>query len=111
MSALHGRKSQLKFHRHEPLTRPIPHSRLGGMEVSLRPETASRLRELATQSGRPPSDLVEDAMAGYLQEVAQTREMLDNRYDDLKNGSVVPVDGDDAFAKLRQKSKERRAGS
>ena len=50
-------------------------------------------------------------MAGYLQEVTQVREMLDGRYDDLKNGRVQPVDGEQAFANIRQKSKERRAGS
>ena len=76
------------------------------MEVNFRPETESRLQELASRSGRPPSDLIEDAMAGYLQEVTQVREMLDGRYDDLKNGRVQPVDGEQAFANLRQKSKE-----
>jgi predicted transcriptional regulator len=81
------------------------------MEVNFRPETESHLQELASKSGRPPSDLIEDAMAGYLQEVTQVREMLDGRYDDLKSGRVKPVDGEAAFAKLRQKSKERRARS
>ncbi len=50
-------------------------------------------------------------MAGYLQELAQTREMLDNRYDDLKSGRVKPVDGEEAFTNLRRKSEDRRAGS
>jgi predicted transcriptional regulator len=81
------------------------------MEVHFRPETESRLQELASKSGRPPEDLIEDAMAGYLQELGQVREMLDGRYDDLKSGRVKPVEGEAAFAKLRQKSKERRAGS
>jgi predicted transcriptional regulator len=81
------------------------------MEVRFRPETESRLQELASKSGRPPSDLIEDAMAGYLQELTQVRDMLDSRYDDLKSDRVKPVDGEDAFARLRQKSKERRAGS
>jgi predicted transcriptional regulator len=81
------------------------------MEVRFRPETESRLQELASESGRPPSELIEDAMAGYLAELAQVREMLDGRYDDLKSGRVTPVDGEEAFTKLRQKSKERRAGS
>jgi len=79
------------------------------MEVHFRPETESRLQELATKSGRPPSDLIEDAMAGYLQELSEVRAMLDGRYDDLKSGRVKPLDGEEAFAKLRQKSKERRA--
>jgi len=86
-------------------------SRLASMEVRFRPETESRLQELASKSGRPTSDLIEDAMAGYLAELAQVREMLDRRYDDLKSGGVSPLDGEEAFARLRQKSKERRAGS
>lgn len=94
-----------------PLTHPINRSRLTPMEVNFRPETETRLQELASKSGRQPSDLIEDAMAGYLQELSQVRAMLDSRYDDLKSGRVTPVDGEEAFAKLRQKSKERRAGS
>ncbi len=81
------------------------------MEVRFRPETESRLQEPASKTGRPPSDLIEDAMAGYLQELTEVREMLDGRYDDLKSGRVKTVEGEDAFAKLRQKSKERRAGT
>ncbi len=81
------------------------------MEVNFRPETETRLQELASKSGRQPSDLIEDAMAGYLQELSEAHTMLDSRYDDLKSGRVKPLDGEEAFAKLRQKSKERRAGS
>jgi predicted transcriptional regulator len=80
------------------------------MEVHLRPETESRLQELAAQTGRAPDELVEDAMAGYLKELAQVRDLLDNRYDDLKSGRVKPVDGEEAFADLRRKSEGRRAG-
>jgi predicted transcriptional regulator len=79
------------------------------MEVNLRPETESRLQELAAKTGRAPGELVEDAMAGYLQELAQTREMLDSRYDELKDGRVTPVDGEKVFADLRRKSDQRRS--
>ena len=81
------------------------------MEVHLRPETESRPQELATKSGRAPNDLIEDAMAAYLHELAQVRDTLDSRYDDLKSGRVKPVDGEEAFANLRRKSKSdvRRA--
>jgi predicted DNA-binding protein len=78
------------------------------MELRLRPETESRLQEIAEQTGRPAGDLVEDAMAGYLQELAQTRETLDGRYDELTSGQVKPMNGEDAFATLRHKSEERR---
>ncbi len=57
-------------------------------EVHFKSETESRLAELASKSGRAPDDLVEDALAGYLAEVAGVREMLDGRYDEIKNGQV-----------------------
>jgi predicted transcriptional regulator len=79
------------------------------MEVHFSPETESRLRELAAKTGRAPAELVEDAMAGYLQEVAQVREMLDHRYDDIESGRVKPIDGEEAFAALRRKSQGRRS--
>ena len=76
------------------------------MEVHLKPETASRLAELASKSGRATDDLLEDAVAGYLQEVTQVRETLDSRYDDLKNGRVEPIDGEAFFDSLRQREDE-----
>ena len=79
------------------------------MEVHFKPETETRLQELAAQTGRAPDDLVEDALSGYLQEVAYTRDMLENRFDDLKTGRVQPIDGEEVFARLRQKSKDRRS--
>jgi hypothetical protein len=42
------------------------------------------LNELASRSGLPTDDLMEDALAGYLQEVAEVRHMLDGRYDEVK---------------------------
>ncbi len=76
------------------------------MEVHLKPETESRLNELASKSGRPTDDLVEDAMAGYLGEVAETRNMLDSRYDDIKSGRVKPIDGEAFFESLRLREEE-----
>ena len=78
------------------------------MELQLRPETESRLHELVKKTGRPADDLVEDAMAGYLEELAEVRVMLDSRYDDIKSRRVQPIDGEEAFARLRRKSEERR---
>ena len=78
------------------------------MVVRLKPETESRLQELAATTGRKPEDLFEDAMAGYIAELAQVRKMLDNRYDDLNSGRVAPIDGQEAINQLRRKSKDRR---
>lgn len=80
------------------------------MVVRLKPETESRLQELAATSGRTPDELVEDAMAGYLAELTQVREMLDGRYDEVKSGRVEPIDGEEAFDRLRRRSEDRRRG-
>jgi predicted DNA-binding protein len=79
------------------------------MQVRLKPDTESRLNELVAKTGRSTADLIEDAMAGYLAEVVETRKVLDGRYDDVKSGRVQPIDGEQAFARLRRKSKERRS--
>jgi predicted transcriptional regulator len=90
------------------LTVPNRVSKLAVMVVKLKPETESRLQELAATTGRAPEDLVEDAMSGYLAELTEVRNMLDSRYDDVKSGRVAPIDGEEAFARLRQMSKDRR---
>jgi len=47
---------------------------------------------------------VQDAVAGYVDELAGTRKMLDSRYDDIKSGRVKLNPGDEVFARLRKKS-------
>ena len=79
------------------------------MEVHLTPETESRLFEWASRCGRPASELIEDAMAGYFAEVEELRHTIDSRYDDIKSGRVKPIDGEEAFERLRRKSQERHA--
>ena len=78
------------------------------MVLHLKSETESRLQELAATTGRAPEELIEDAMAGYLAELTQVRGILNDRYDEIKGGRVKPIDGDDAFARLKSKSDDRR---
>ena len=81
------------------------------MELHFKPETESRLNELANKSGRPADELVEDALAGYLEEVAEVRKMLDDRYDDIKSGRVKPIDGETFFDGLRGREEELKRRS
>jgi len=50
---------------------------------------------------------VEDALAGYLGEVAEVRKMLDSRYDDIKSGRVKPIDGGAFFEALQERENEQ----
>lgn len=74
-----------------------------GMEVRFTPETEKKLAELATASGLSAEALLEEALSGYADELAETRQMLDSRYDDLKSGRVEPIDGEAFFESLRQR--------
>jgi Ribbon-helix-helix protein, copG family len=78
------------------------------MEVHFAPELQAKLDRLVIETGRPVEELIEDALAGYLPELTQTREMLDSRYDDLKSGKVKPIPGDEVEAYFREKSAAAR---
>jgi len=79
------------------------------MEVHFTPDVQAKLDRLAIDTGRPTDELLEDAFLGYFDELTETRQMLDSRYDDLKSGRVTPVPGEEVFARLRAKSAARRA--
>lgn len=80
------------------------------MEVNLTPELEAKLDKLATETGRAKNELVKDVMTAYFGELGEVRHMLDSRYDDIKSGRIKPIDGEEAFAQLRQKSESRRTG-
>ena len=79
------------------------------MEVHVTPELAKKLNDLAATTGRGADELVQDALAGYLEELALLRDSLDTRYEDLKSGRVQAIDGEEAFTRLREKSEHRRS--
>jgi predicted DNA-binding protein len=67
------------------------------------PELEAKLNQLSAETGRAKEELVQDAMSGYLAELSQVRSTLDARYDDIKSGRAKPIDGENAFTRLRQK--------
>ncbi len=78
---------------------------LKGMEVHFTPGTEKKLGDLAVQNGRATADeLAGEVVEGYCEELAQTRQMLDSRYDDLKSGRVRPIEGEEALARLKAKT-------
>jgi hypothetical protein len=78
------------------------------MELHFAPELQAKIDQWVVETGLPVEELIQDALAGYVPELAQTREMLDSRYDDLKSGRVKPIDGEEAFARLKAKTKAQR---
>jgi predicted transcriptional regulator len=78
------------------------------MEVHFKPDVQAKLDQMARESGRPSGELVEDAVIGYFDELAHTREMLDRRFDDLESGRVKPIDGQEAYRRLMEKTDAHR---
>jgi predicted transcriptional regulator len=79
---------------------------MNSMEVHFKPDLQAKLDKLATETGRPTGELVEDAVAGYFEELVQAREMLNSRYDDLESGRVKRIDGEEFFESLRRREDE-----
>ena len=80
------------------------------MEVQFSPDIEAKLDRLAAETGCPKEEVVQDAMAGYFDELAELRQELDARYDDFKSGKVKAIDGVEVFARLRSKYEARRSG-
>ncbi len=53
-------------------------------------------------------DGLRDARADRTVGLEEVREVLENRWNDLKSGRVAPLDGKEAVDRLRQKSDNRR---
>ncbi len=73
------------------------------MEVHFPAELERKLNEFAAQSGRPADELVQDAVAGMFDDLAETRTMLDRRYDEIESGKVNLIPGDEVEAYFRDK--------
>ena len=80
------------------------------MEIRFKPETESRLNDLAAKSGCRLMNSWH-AMAAYLTEVAEVRNLLDSRYDEIKSSRVKPIDGESFFEDLRRRERTPRYAS
>jgi hypothetical protein len=78
------------------------------MEVHFTPEVQTKLEKMAQETGRPSDELVEDAVIVYFDELASAGEMLDRRFDDLEGGRVQPIDGEEAYRLLMEKTEAKR---
>jgi predicted transcriptional regulator len=78
------------------------------MEIHLPPDVQEKLEQLAVETGRPVTEFVQDAVTGYLTELAEVRKTLDSRYDDIASGRVRSVDGEEAFSQLIAKTEAQR---
>ena len=77
------------------------------MEVRVTAETARKLTDLAETSGRAREDVVENALAGHLEEPASVRLGPDSRRDVLESGRVKPIPVEGACGTRREMREHR----
>ena len=80
------------------------------MEVHFTPDLQAKLDRLALDTGRPAEELLQDALVDYFDDLAETRQILDRRYDELASGRVEPISGEEMKRRLRARSAARQAG-
>jgi predicted DNA-binding protein len=78
------------------------------MDLNLQPELAAKLEQWSAQTGRPAGEVVEEAIAGYFAEIENVQKTLDSRYDDIVNGRVEPMSGEEAYRLLKERIQARR---
>ena len=64
--------------------------------MNLDVELETKLQGLAQLAGQPADELAREAIAGYVDELADLRLTIETRYHDLANGSVAAIPGDEA---------------
>ena len=79
------------------------------MEVHFNPDLQPSSISWQSRADAQQTQGSRDVVAGYSDELAQTREMLNSRYDDLKSGKVKPIPGEEVVSRLREKSAARRS--
>ena len=45
---------------------------------------------------------------GYADELGQVREFLEDRFDDIESGRIAPIDGEEAFRLLMERTDAQR---
>jgi predicted DNA-binding protein len=79
------------------------------MEIHFTPDVQAKLDQIAAETGRTRDEVVQEAVAGYFDELAELRGMLDNRFEDVRDGKVKLVPGNEVVAHFREKSAARRS--
>ena len=77
------------------------------MEIRIDPSIDAQLTHIAEISGRAKDDIIEEALAGYLDATQVIQKEIDSRYDEAQRGEVTPIPLEEAFQKLRERIRLR----
>jgi len=90
------------------MPRPVELPNLRAMEVHFSPDVERQLTDRAAQSGRATDDVLQDALAGYFDELVQIRKLLNDRYHEFKSGRRKAISGEDVETRFHSQSADAR---
>lgn len=72
------------------------------------PDLQAKIDRWISETGRDADELFEEAIAGYFNQLAQVREALDSRYDEIKSGKVKLIDSEEVRREMKAKTQALR---
>ncbi len=58
------------------------------MSLEIKADQEAKIADLAAKTGRDKAEILEEVIDSYFDELADVRQMLDQRYDSFKSGDV-----------------------
>ena len=76
------------------------------MSLEIKPNQEAKIAALAAKTGRDESEILEEVIDSYFDELTDVRRMLDQRYDDFKSGRVKELPPDELRDDIERRKRE-----
>jgi predicted DNA-binding protein len=76
------------------------------MSLEIKPNQEAKIAALAAKTGRDKSEILEEVIDSYFDELTDVGHMLDQRYDDFKSGRVKELTPDELREEIERRKRE-----
>ena len=76
------------------------------MSLQIKPNQEAKIADLAAKTGRDKAEILEEVIESYFDELADVREMLDQRYDEFKAGRVKELTPEQVRGDIERRKRE-----
>jgi predicted DNA-binding protein len=76
------------------------------MSLEIKPNQEAKIAALAAKTGRDKSEILEEVIDSYFDELAHVRQMLDQRYDQFKTGRVKELTPEELREDIERRKRE-----
>jgi len=76
------------------------------MSFQIKPNQEAKIADLAAKTGRDKAEILEEVIDSYFDELADVREMLEQRYDQFKAGRVKELTPEQVREDIERRKRE-----